>query len=177
MLRLGREEQRDLTVQVATARFGIPRLKQELRAFDRALKAGSGRPDVLLVVIDGNSAGSAARKREVSEAIDVSNYPAVIVATPEPCIERWYLADPEAFLDRFGVQPPVSSPSDSCDELKRRLISTLGEAGETVLTGGSEFADDIVDAMDFYRAGRREPALKRFLDETRAVLKRLPAES
>jgi hypothetical protein len=47
-------------------------------------------------------------------------------------------------------------------------------AGEIVTGGGAEFADDIVEVMDLYRAGRAERSLRSFADDLRAALKLLP---
>jgi hypothetical protein len=39
--------------------------------------------------------------------------------------------------------------------------------------GGVEFAEELVNAMDFYRAGRRDPSLKAFISELTSQLKLL----
>ena len=41
-----------------------------------------------------------------------------------------------------------------------------------VTLGGVEFALELVEAMDLYRAGRNDPSLKAFLDDFRAILRR-----
>jgi hypothetical protein len=38
------------------------------------------------------------------------------------------------------------------------------------MEGGMELADEIVEAMDLYRAGKNEPTLKRFADDLKAAL-------
>jgi len=73
--RVAFEEGVDLTIQVGTARLGIPRLIRELRAFARLLEVGSGLPDLLLILVDGNLAGAAQRRREIAEAIHLRSFP------------------------------------------------------------------------------------------------------
>jgi hypothetical protein len=40
-----------------------------------------------------------------------------------------------------------------------------------VTLGGIEFAEEIVECMDLYRAGKDEPSLKHFIDELRSALR------
>jgi hypothetical protein len=171
--RLAVEEAVEVTTQVASARFGIPRLKRELRAYQRLMERKGGLPDLLVVVIDGNLVGVASRRREVEEVIDVSSFPRLVVGVPDPCVERWYLADPPSFAGRFGAVEHVA-PGSGCDEWKQELEAALERAGEIVTAGGAEFAEDIVAVMDLYRAGRGERSLRSFADDLRAALKLLP---
>jgi len=68
----------------------------------------------------------------------------------------------------------ASRPGSGCDEWKWELEAALERAGEIVTAGGAEFAEDIVEVMDLYRAGRVERSLRSFADELRAALKLLP---
>jgi hypothetical protein len=162
----------DLNVHVASARFGIPRLKRELTTFQALVRRASGAPDLLVVVVDGNDAGPAERRREVDALIDATVFPRHVAGTPDPYVERWLLADPVSFTERFGVQPALDPP-DGRNGWKRRLAETLEEAGEILTQGGAEFADDIFDAMDFYRAGRVVPTVQEFADDLRSTLTQL----
>ncbi|MFL6197206.1 MAG: hypothetical protein ACJ75H_23670 [Thermoanaerobaculia bacterium] len=51
----------------------------------------------------------------------------------------------------------------------RRRQTILG-AGQPILTTEMEYAPDLVNAMDFFRAGRNQPSLKHFLEEIRSAL-------
>lgn len=104
--------------------------------------------------------------------LDRQLFPEVVVGTPDPCVERWLLADLESFAGRFGVQPANTAVRRQ-EEWKTRLAETLEQAGRIVTQGGSEYADEIVEAMDLYRAGRIESSLADFVDQLRAVLRRL----
>ena len=166
---IGANEETEVSLSVGSARFGVGRLKKELRAFDRLLEATGGRPDLLVVLIDANTVGDQARRQEISEAISSEDYPALVVGVPDPAIETWYLADPEGFHKTFGVTPNANL------EPKASLVDALERAGEVVLSGGEEFAEEIVGGMRLYQAGRRERSLKRFIDELRAALRQLSA--
>ena len=54
------------------------------------------------------------------------------------------------------------------------IVEALEATGEIVTQGGADFADEIVGAMDLYRAGRAVPSLGMFIDDLRAALRRLP---
>lgn len=170
--RIARELQIDVNVHVGSARFGLPRLKRELRDFQSSLRQGSGTPDLLVVVADGNDAGPNERQREVAEVIDPAVFPRYIVGAPDPYVERWLLADPVSFAQCFGQQPVLGTPHGR-NGWKQRLVESLEAADEIVTQGGAEFAEDIIEAMDFYRAGRAVPTIQTFTDEVRSALTQL----
>lgn len=158
-----------VSIQVGSARFGISRLKRELRAFERLLQRSSGLPDLLVVLVDANTAGVASRRGEIDDAIDLASFPSAVAGVPDPAVECWYLADPASFAERFGKGPA----GDGAHDCKQRLIAALEDAGEIVVSGGAEFADEIVEAMDLYRAGRNAATLKSFIDDLRGTLRQL----
>ena len=55
---------------------------------------------------------------------------------------------------------------------KSLLTTTIRSAGHPSTLGGTEFAPDLADAMDLYRAGKTDSSLKAFLDDFRAALER-----
>jgi hypothetical protein len=170
--RIARELDVDVNLHVGSARFGIPRLKSELRDFQSLIRRGSGAPDLLVVIADGNDDGPQARKREVADVIDSTVFSRYVVGAPDPYVEHWLLADPVSFAEHFGYQPVLSSPHGR-DGWKRRLVESLEAAGEIVTQGGAEFAEDIIDVMDFYRAGQGVPTIRAFVDDLRSALKQL----
>lgn len=160
-------------VNTVSARFGIGRLKAELRTFQATVRKGGARtPDILVVLVDANREGVAARRQEARDVIDAAVFPAVVVGVPDPYVERWFLSDPVSFSARFGVQPELGPTTDR-KEWKRRLVAALESAGQIVTGGGSEFAEDILADMDFYRAGRAVPSLADFVEDLRGTLRRL----
>lgn len=166
------EEETAVTLNVPTARFGIPRLKRELAAFQSVLRNTSGAPDLLVVMVDANDVGVAGRRREVESALDAALFPEVVVAVPDPYVERWFLADPASFRELLGGSPPEGSPRSRVD-WKERLVTTLEGAGEIVTQGGAEFADDIVGAMNQAPAGQTVPSLGTFFSDVHAALRRM----
>ena len=126
-------------------------------------------------MVDANDVGVAARRREVVEALDESLIPASVVAVPDPCVERWLVADPPSFAGLLGAEPETRATDDR-DAWRQRVIDALNRGGHIVTQGGSEFAEEIVEAMDLYRAGRAVPSLGAFVDDLRGALRRLPSE-
>jgi len=172
--RIARELGASVTIRTASAKFGIGRLKTELLAFQALVKRRAGTPDLLIVVVDANAVGPQARRREVEQLIDPAVFPRHVVGTPDPCVERWLLADPGGFAERFGLQPPLAAVRDR-REWKRRLQETLERAGEIVTQGGGEFADEIIETMDFYRAGQADQTIQTFADDVRGALRQIGA--
>lgn len=170
--RLAREAGADVSVHTATASGGVGQLKRELRAFQATVARRPGAPDLLVVLADANAVGPNARRREIEETIDHSIFPRVVIGTPDPCAERWMLADDASFKQKFGVQPRANVTKRSGD-LKVRLVDALKDAGQIVMHGGAEFAEEIFGEMDLYRAGRAEPTIKAFCDDLRRELRAL----
>lgn len=166
----------EVSLRVASATCGIPRLKRELRAYQEIVQRSAGSPDLLLVLIDANRVGPAARRTEIIDAIETGVFPMVVIGTPDPCVERWLLADPVSFAAHIGVQPDTGPTKDRA-RWKTRLVDALVSANEIVTQGGAEFSDEIFGSMDLYRAGRSVPTLGAFVDELRATLRRLAASA
>ncbi len=170
--RIARELQLEVSIHTATASSGIPRLKQELRVFQSLVARRAGTPDLLVILIDANDVGPAARRSEIEDVLDTTVFPGFVIGTPNPCVERWLLADPASFSRIFGVQPIVGATNVG-RAWKDRLIKALEAAGQIVMQGGAEFAEEIVEPMDFYQAGRSDPTIQGFTDDLRAALRRL----
>lgn len=162
----------ELSARTGTASSGIPRLKREMRAFQTLISRRPGAPDLLVILIDANAEGPSVRRTEIISILDESIFPEFVIGTPNPCVERWLLADPVSFVDIFGVQPEIG-PAKTRDAWKKRLVSTLELAGQIVVQGGAEFAPEIIEVMDFYRAGKSDSTIRSFTDDLRAVLHRL----
>jgi hypothetical protein len=133
-----------------------------------------GTPDILVVMIDANAVGPNVRRREVEALIDTAAIPRTVIGTPDPCVERWLLADPESFTSLFDQQPG-SPPRNSPVSWKTLLVDALEAAGELVTQGGAEFSDEIVEVMDIYRAGHADPTIRAFYDDLRAALRQAGA--
>lgn len=169
--RIAGELELEVSIRTATASAGLGRLKRELKAFQSWVSHRSGTPDLLVILVDANAAGPAARRAQIEEVLDSSVFPSYVIGTPDPCVERWLLSDPVSFAETFGVQPPLGAP-EARHTWKTRLVQALESADQIVVQGGAELSEEIVAHMDFYRAGRSDPTIQTFTDDLRAALRR-----
>lgn len=170
--RIARESDVNASVHTATASGGVGRLKRELRAYQATVARRPGTPDLLVVLADANAVGPNVRRAEIEETLDYSVFPRAVIGTPDPCVERWLLADEASFRKRFEAQTHTGGQVRS-GGWKKRLVEALKGADVIVMHGGAEFADEIVEAMDLYRAGRADPTIKAFSDDLRRELRQL----
>ena len=127
-------------------------------------RQGSPSPDMIIVATDANCKGLNERAKEIGKP----DAPApMVLAIPDPHIERWLLLDGAAFKAVLGTG--CDAPDQKCDRgrYKQRLIEAIHAAGTTPLLGGIEYAEDIVRAMDIDRAARQDRSFKRFVGDLR----------
>ena len=148
-----------------TAARGHGRVIREFRAYLRSLSAPTvSLPDLIIVATDANCRGLNERTREITGAIGTALLPPIIMAVPDPHIERWLLLDGAAFQRVIGRG--CQAPEQKCDRdlYKQRLIDAILNAGITPMQGGIEIAGSIVREMDIDRAKRADRSLQLFLD-------------
>ncbi len=174
LARLARDEGVLVNVRFLSAIGGHPRAIGELRLYQGLIRKSGGVPDLLIVLIDGNCVGWNQARQDVLEVVDFQLFPRVVVGCPDPHIERWYLADPQSLAASLDVHVTPESQKCERDRYKRMLQQAFLSAEYTLVLGGIEFANEIVEAMDLYRAGRNEPSLQHFVDQTRLALRQLP---
>ena len=129
--------------------------------------------DLVVVAIDGNCSTFADARRRIQDATDQTLRDRLVIACPDPHIERWYVADPQSFETIVGHRPRVGSKKCVRDHYKQVLADAIQRAGHPVMLGGIEFASELVESMDLYRAGRKDSSLKAFLDDLRAKLRQV----
>lgn len=171
--RLQREQQSSLRTRVLSSRGGLPRMQGELREFLRDLaKDRQSPPDAIIVVADANCASYNGRRNAFDKAVQAqTGYRGVVrYAIPDPHIERWMLADPQAFQTVFGRGCTLPAVKCGKDEYKRLLRREIRKSGIEAPLGGQEFAADIVEAMNLALAEAHEPSLRLFLRDMRALL-------
>jgi len=175
--RVCNQEGLEARIEVRSARGGRGRVLQELDAYQLVTrKAGQPMPDLLVVAIDANCDSYAKKVKEIRDKVDVTLMPHHAIACPDPHIERWYMADSDAFRQVVGQKPPIVAPKcdkQSRNDLKKALVHAVRAAGHPAILGGIEFAAEIADAMDPFRAGKADPALKHFLEEVANALRQL----
>lgn len=143
----------------------IAELKDFLRDLERQ---GSPRPDLLIIASDANCKGFNERSREIGR---LEAQTPVVLAIPDPHVERWLLLDGAAFKAVFGRGCQAPDRKCSRERYKEILIEEIHAAGGTPILGGIEYAEDIVRQMDIDRAARADDALRRFVEDLRSALR------
>jgi len=172
--RLSGEENRQTVVLVRSARGGHGRVLSEFALHQRAILRGQfSLPEILVVAVDANCAGFREMQKRLTDNLKPEFEGRAVFACPEPHIERWFMADPESFAEVVGAEPPRERRKCERDRYKRQLLDTICKSGYPAPLGGLEFARDLVLRMDLYRAGKREPSLRAFVDSLRGALRLL----
>lgn len=173
--RIFAEEDCALRLSVVSAVGGHGRAIAELKNYQRTVVKGllgRTRPDLALLVIDANCRGLVDARNDVRGAIDVGAAGEAIVACPDPHLERWFFADPEAFQRAVGTHQQPGRRKCDRDRYKAMLKEAVVRAGHFPSLDGLEFTRDVVREMDLYRAGVNEPSLGSLIDEVRAFARR-----
>ncbi len=172
--RLAREENIVGSSHVRSARGGHGRAVDELKLYQRIVEIGTlgfARPDLLIAGIDGNCSTFAKAREAIEGAMIESFSDRLVVACPDPHVERWYLSDPESFTTVVGCRPTVGRKKCVRDHYKQLLATAIQQGGHPPTLGGIEFAAELVEAMDLYRAGKNDHSLKAFVDDLRGKLR------
>jgi len=112
------------------------------------------------------------KRKEIERATIKSFFGKVVAACPDPHVERWFLADPDSFRTVVGYRPVIGRKKCTRGYYKDLLANAIRQGGHPAPLGGVEFAREIVEMMDLYRASTKDRALKAFLDDLRAALHR-----
>ena len=167
--RLAADLDLDIRLEWRSARRGSGRVVHEFQEYLRDL--GRQRvpvPDLIVAATDANCKGLNERVREIGNP----NAPApLVLAIPDPHIERWLLLDGAAFKTVFGRG--CDAPDQKCDRdrYKQRLVEAIFAAGVTPNLGGLEFAEDIVMCMDIERAEQADDSFRHFVGNLRAAFR------
>jgi len=172
--RVARAEGKRVRLRVRSARGGHGAATTALKVYQQTLLAGigGGVPDLLIAAVDANCRPATRARRRIVTALMPEFADLCIPACPDPHIERWYLADLQAFHEVVGKRPSVPKAKCERDLYKQILAQAVLDAGHPTMLGGIEFARELAEAMDFERAGKSARSLKRFVDELRAGLRR-----
>jgi hypothetical protein len=154
------------------ARHGHGAVAHELSDYLRDLRRqGGSSPDLIIVATDANCQGLNERIRELQ---DPETPAPMVLAVPDPHVERWLLLDGAAFRAVFGRGCDAPDLKCSRDRYKQLLIEAIHAAGVTPSLGGIEFAEDIVRHMDIDRATQADRSFQRFVEDLRIALRGLP---
>lgn len=169
--RMAEEEKRSPSIQERSVRGGHPRLKSELGTYQVTIERGVlAQPDLVVIGWDANCKGAKARD-EVEAVLREPIKSRVVIACPEPHIERWYMIDDRAVATVLGKGASMSGVKCEKAYYKRLLLDTAKAAGQIVLLDGVEFAPDLARSLDWYRAGKADNSFNRFCKDTRAALR------
>lgn len=174
--RIAREQGVAVRLDWRSAVRGHGRVVRELGNYLRDVdRQGEPKPHLIVVATDANCSGLNERAREIEKQTDQACSP-VVLAVPDPHVERWLLLDGAAFKAVFGQG--CDAPDRKCDRdrYKQRLVEAIRGTGVTPSVGGIEYAEDIVRKMDFDRAMQADRSFARFVDGLRAELQSPPPE-
>jgi hypothetical protein len=174
--RLARENDRAITTRIRAARGGHGRVLQELALYQQAVAKSVSDltiPDLLVVAIDANCRSFSTATREITSSLHPAFRDRAVLACPDPHIERWYLADAISFRKVVGIRPILGKKKCERDLYKAILANSIIKGGHPATLGGIEFAHELVDSMDLYRAGKFESSLKHFIQDAEGRLRML----
>ncbi len=166
--RLAHEKGKRIHIRIRNGRGGHGRVMTELALYQRAIVkevALTELPDILIVAIDANCKRLNKARNEIEKNLAPQIMGNAVIACPDPHIEKWYLADPVSFYQVVGKQPKAEKTKCERDRYKAILSETIRTAGHPLTLGGIEFAEDLVNAMDFYRAGKHDRSFGAFFDD------------
>lgn len=147
----------------------------ELRRFLLDVRRGiEGIPDILVVAIDSNCTGHVAMRNEIEHIVQQTEYPGTVVyAIPDPHIERWYVADPNALAAAVEANVYPEPTRDKCERghYKQVIIRALRQACIIAPLGGTEYGPEVANALDLYAVGRADSGFRHFVDQLQGALR------
>ena len=166
--RLADESGLSVRLDWRSATRGRGRVLHEMRRYLNDLARQGGHPDLIVVATDANCVGLQQRIRDIDASGALSP---VVLAIPDPHIERWLLLDGGAFKTVFGKG--CAAPDQKCDRgsYKHQLFEAIRATSTVPRLGGVEFAEDIVRHMDIESAARADASFRRFVDELRRIFR------
>lgn len=168
-----------IDIRIRSAQGGSGRALDALRRYSADLARGTDEYlAVLVVAIDGNCRGWNERRREIERLLG-GFAGLVVVAIPDPHVELWYLADPQALPRVLGGSFTAVVPAQKCERhrYKQVLREACRQGGVEPVAGGVEYGEEVARQMDLAVAAANNPAFARFLDDSRLALRQAAATS
>jgi hypothetical protein len=173
--RIARQENCRVSIKVRTARGGHGRAVREFKLYQKSVLgavADLTMPDILVVAIDSNCKSYVDTTNDIKRDLEVEFSTIAVLACPDPHIELWYLADLDTFEKVVGYRPTVPSGKCVTNYYKNLLSSAVTAAGHPATLGGIEFARELVQQMDLFRAGQKDAALKHLIQDLENAFRR-----
>lgn len=161
--RIAREQDVQIAVHPRSVRGGRGKVLSELSQYVTDIDRGREYlPDLLIVATDANCKGYGSRKREVEEVVSSleQKHPGILIlAIPDPHIERWMLIDSHAFKAVLGRG--CNAPDLKCERQRYKLLllRAMEEAGIVPPLGGMEYARDIVEHLALEKMNNLDKSL------------------
>ena len=167
----------DLVEDVRNATGGGPRALYELRRFLADVRSASTNPyQILIVAIDSNCAKYTRVRDSITAIIENANYHSpVVLAIPNPYIERWYVVDPEAFKSATGATVVSKLPRKhrQRDSYKKILREALLTAGIKPTLGGAEYGEEVARQIDLYKAEKADRSFGHFVHDLKKEIQKI----
>ena len=163
--RLAADYELSVAIRPYSVRGGHGKVVSELKEYVADLMAyAENLPDMVMVATDANCQGFSKRRKQFQEASEPIR-DQVVLAVPDPHVERWLLLDSAAFKQVLGKG--CTAPDQKCgrDRYKSLLAQAVVASGATPLLGGMEYAEDIVRAMDLNAIKKQDESLRTLVEE------------
>ncbi|MEW6347837.1 MAG: hypothetical protein AB1646_02145 [Thermodesulfobacteriota bacterium] len=173
VLRLSEDEAKCIAVHVRCATGGHGRVLKELKTWLKLFERGAvPAPELIVAALDANCSQFHSKRREILDTVPPELRSRVVAACPDPHVERWYMADEASFHRVVGSAPSIKKEKCERDYYKNALAHAVRMAGHPPALGGVEFARELAEQIDLYRASKADASLGAFLDDFRAALRR-----
>jgi hypothetical protein len=154
-----------VSVRSYSVRGGHGKVAEELEEYVHDLLAyKENLPDLVLVATDANCQGFAKRRKQLHKATEPVR-DRLVMAVPDPHIERWLMLDSAAFKQVLGKACPAPDQKCNRDRYKGLLAQAVVDSGATPLLGGMEYAEDIVRVMDLKRVRKQDESLSNLMGD------------
>ncbi len=167
----------DLVEEVFNATGGSPRVLHELRRFLADVQSASTNPyQILIVATDSNCAKYIKVKNDITNIVEEANYHSpVVLAIPNPYIERWYVMDSEAFKSATGATVVSRPPRKhrKRDSYKKILRDALRSADIRPILGGAEYGEEVARQINLYKAGKADRSFGYFVRDLKQEIGKL----
>ncbi|RCK79299.1 MAG: hypothetical protein OZSIB_0170 [Candidatus Ozemobacter sibiricus] len=163
-----------LAIHSRHAQGGAGRMTRALQEFFVDLqRAATARPAAVIVARDANCLGWTERRKELLKVLRRREAFPVILAIPDPHIERWFLIDSQAFKAVF--RRGCAAPDQKCarDRYKNLFQQAIREAGRIPLFGGYEHVPDLVRHLDLEFLARQDRSFALFMQDLTNALNEL----
>ncbi len=162
-----------VNISILSARLGFPKVLGRVEdALAEWVTGQAPLPHGVIIAADSNCQGVARRRNQILKRAEALREQ-LILAVPNPHVERWFLIDSHAFKEVLGRG--CMAPDEKCDKdrYKRLLAQAVRDAGIDPLIGGIEYAEDLADALDLDRAEANDESLGSFIRDLRAFVHRV----